>query len=130
MYKADITKHLEWEFRNEIAEAIKFVNKYWMDKINHPFGYIEWETFRFNQSVKLKKPMSEEVFREMLLVNMGIKAIIKLIYNLETSELIKLQNANKILNTTLFSDLYFKMIDEIEKLIKKDKDNIWKQTKN
>lgn len=68
--------------------------------------------------------MSEEVFREMLLVNMGIKAIIKLIYNLETSELIKLQNANKILNTTLFSDLYFKMIDEIEKLIKKDKDNI------
>lgn len=32
MYKADITKHLEWEFRNEIAEAIKFVNKYWMDK--------------------------------------------------------------------------------------------------
>ncbi|ATO30686.1 hypothetical protein CO229_00935 [Mycoplasmopsis bovirhinis] len=66
----------------------------------------------------------------MLLVNMGIKAIIKLIYNLETSELIKLQNANKILNTTLFSDLYFKMINEIEKLIKKDKDNIWKQTKN
>lgn len=74
--------------------------------------------------------MSEEVFREMLLVNMGIKAIIKLIYNLETRELIKLQNANKILNTTLFSDLYFKMINEIEKLIKKDKDNIWKQTKN
>lgn len=105
------------------------INIEWI-KINHPFGYIEWETFRFNQSVKLKKRMSEEVFREMLLVNMGIKAIIKLIYNLETSELIKLQNANKILNTTLFSDLYFKMINEIEKLIKKDKDNIWKQTKN
>ncbi|WP_029905981.1 hypothetical protein [Mycoplasmopsis opalescens] len=121
MYKADITKHLEWEFQNEIAKAIKLVNNYWLNKINHPFGYVEWETFRFNQSVKLSKPMSEEVFREMLLVNMGIKAIIRLIYEIKESELIKLQNANKILNTTLFTKTYSKMLDEIKKIMKEDK---------
>lgn len=129
MYKADITKHLEWEFRNEIAKAIELVNNYWMNKINHPFGYVEWEAFRFNQSVKLKKPMTESIVGEMVLVNMGIKAIMNLIYEIKESELIILQNANKILNTTLFTDLYFKMIDEINNLIKGDKDIIWKKKK-
>lgn len=119
MYKADIAKHLEWEFRNEIAKAIELVNDYWMKKINHPFGYIEWETFRFNQSVKLKEPMTESIVREMVLVNMGIKAIMNLIYEIKESELIILQNANKILNTNLFTDLYFKMIDEINNLMKR-----------
>ncbi|WP_029512847.1 hypothetical protein [Mycoplasmopsis iners] len=113
---SNISRHLETMFADDINQIIALINDWWLINYNQPFGLIEMDAIRFGNSIRLNKETTEEKWYNGCLINWGLKAILRLVFDLQTTKLIALDNADNILNTNLFSTTYKRILEELRRL--------------
>lgn len=116
LLSSNISRHIETKFASDINKIIDLINDWWVENFNQNFGLIEVDSIRFGESIELNNRTTEEKWYKGCLINWGLKAILKLVFELQPTKQIALYNADRILNTNLFNDTYNKIIDELKKL--------------
>ncbi|QIW62427.1 hypothetical protein [Mycoplasmopsis gallinacea] len=116
LFSSNISRHIETKFASDINKIIDLINDWWVENFNQNFGLIEVDSIRFGESIELNTRTTEEKWYNGCLINWGLKAILKLVFDLQPTKQIALYNADRILNTNLFNDTYNKIIDELKRL--------------
>ncbi|AKA49755.1 hypothetical protein VO56_00460 [Mycoplasmopsis gallinacea] len=116
LLSSNISRHIETKFASDINKIIDLINDWWVENFNQNFGLIEVDSIRFGESIELNNRTTEEKWYNGCLINWGLKAILKLVFDLQPTKQIALYNADRILNTNLFNDTYNKIIDELKRL--------------
>lgn len=116
LLSSNISRYIETKFAGDINKIIDLINDWWVENFNQNFGLIEVDSIRFGESIELNNRTTEEKWYNGCLINWGLKAILKLVFDLQPTKQIALYNADRILNTNLFNDTYNKIIDELKRL--------------